>query len=157
MHAINLTLVNVTSEDNGFTLTCIAENVVGMSNASVALTVHCEWLPLGRAVQEAGAGIVGVSPWPVTPERLPVSLRRWCASTSSVSSGHSEAAPSPPSVTPLEGHGRSPPGVLDPGALGKDSPPFPSCLPLVFSEPGGEELGLPSQCVWKAALGRGRL
>ncbi|XP_060035382.1 NT-3 growth factor receptor isoform X1 [Erinaceus europaeus] len=40
VHAINLTLVNVTSEDNGFTLTCIAENVVGMSNASVALTVH---------------------------------------------------------------------------------------------------------------------
>lgn len=45
VHAINLTLVNVTSEDNGFTLTCIAENVVGMSNASVALTVHCEWAP----------------------------------------------------------------------------------------------------------------
>ena len=43
MHAVNLTLVNATSEDNGFTLTCIAENVVGMSNASVALTVHCEW------------------------------------------------------------------------------------------------------------------
>ncbi|ELK18250.1 NT-3 growth factor receptor [Pteropus alecto] len=40
VHAINLTLVNVTSEDNGFTLTCIAENVVGMSNASVSLTVH---------------------------------------------------------------------------------------------------------------------
>ncbi|OBS66074.1 hypothetical protein A6R68_05386, partial [Neotoma lepida] len=40
VHAINLTLVNVTSEDNGFTLTCIAENVVGMSNASVALTVY---------------------------------------------------------------------------------------------------------------------
>lgn len=43
VHAINLTLVNVTSEDNGFTLTCIAENVVGMSNASVALTVYCKW------------------------------------------------------------------------------------------------------------------
>lgn len=42
VHAINLTLVNVTSEDNGFTLTCIAENVVGMSNASVALTVYCK-------------------------------------------------------------------------------------------------------------------
>lgn len=59
MHAINLTLVNVTSEDNGFTLTCIAENVVGMSNASVALTVHCEWWPpWGTAVSpgEAGAG-----------------------------------------------------------------------------------------------------
>ncbi|RMB94303.1 hypothetical protein DUI87_29111 [Hirundo rustica rustica] len=40
VHAINLTLVNVTSEDNGFLLTCIAENVVGMSNASVLLTVY---------------------------------------------------------------------------------------------------------------------
>ncbi|XP_015267375.1 PREDICTED: NT-3 growth factor receptor isoform X1 [Gekko japonicus] len=39
VHSINLTLVNVTSEDNGFLLTCIAENVVGMSNASVLLTV----------------------------------------------------------------------------------------------------------------------
>uniref|UniRef100_A0A8B9ZPI0 Tyrosine-protein kinase receptor n=1 Tax=Anas zonorhyncha TaxID=75864 RepID=A0A8B9ZPI0_9AVES len=42
VHAINLTLVNVTSEDNGFLLTCIAENVVGMSNASVLLTVYCK-------------------------------------------------------------------------------------------------------------------
>nr|XP_048721778.1 NT-3 growth factor receptor isoform X3 [Caretta caretta] len=40
VHAINLTLVNVTSEDNGFLLTCIAENVVGMTNASVLLTVY---------------------------------------------------------------------------------------------------------------------
>ncbi|XP_063170255.1 NT-3 growth factor receptor isoform X2 [Candoia aspera] len=40
VHSINLTLVNVTSEDNGFLLTCIAENVVGMSNASVLLTVY---------------------------------------------------------------------------------------------------------------------
>lgn len=42
VHAINLTLVNVTSEDNGFLLTCIAENVVGMTNASVLLTVYCK-------------------------------------------------------------------------------------------------------------------
>lgn len=53
VHAINLTLVNVTSEDNGFTLTCIAENVVGMSNASVALTVYCKCILLwGMAVCE---------------------------------------------------------------------------------------------------------
>lgn len=65
--------MNVTSEDNGFTLTCIAENVVGMSNASVALTVHCEWAPLWRAAgalgvsaQEAGRGgaaAVGLVHW----------------------------------------------------------------------------------------------
>lgn len=42
VHAINLTLVNVTSEDNGFLLMCIAENVVGMTNASVLLTVYCK-------------------------------------------------------------------------------------------------------------------
>ena len=29
-------------EDNGFVLTCIAENVVGMSNASIHLTVQCK-------------------------------------------------------------------------------------------------------------------
>ncbi|XP_025020977.1 NT-3 growth factor receptor isoform X4 [Python bivittatus] len=45
VHSINLTLVNVTSEDNGFLLTCIAENVVGMSNASVLLTVYYEYSP----------------------------------------------------------------------------------------------------------------
>ena len=63
----------MTSEDNGFTLTCIAENVVGMSNASVALTVHCEWTPLWRAggtlgisAQEAGMG------WGHCNERGPV-------------------------------------------------------------------------------------
>ncbi|KAM4675482.1 NT-3 growth factor receptor-like isoform 2-T2 [Discoglossus pictus] len=39
VHSINLTLVNVSGEDNGFTLTCIAENVVGMTNASVTLSV----------------------------------------------------------------------------------------------------------------------
>lgn len=44
----------MTSEDNGFTLTCIAENVVGMSNASVALTVHCEWTPLWRVAVDLG-------------------------------------------------------------------------------------------------------
>lgn len=59
VHAINLTLVNVTSEDNGFTLTCIAENVVGMSNASVALTVYCKCMPSWkpeRYQKEAGMG-----------------------------------------------------------------------------------------------------
>ncbi|XP_018108712.1 NT-3 growth factor receptor isoform X1 [Xenopus laevis] len=40
VHSINLTLVNVAHEDNGFILTCIAENVVGMTNASVLLTVY---------------------------------------------------------------------------------------------------------------------
>ncbi|KAM8972304.1 NT-3 growth factor receptor isoform 2-T2 [Pelodytes ibericus] len=40
VHSVNLTLVNVTGEDNGFVLTCIAENVVGMTNASVPLTVY---------------------------------------------------------------------------------------------------------------------
>ncbi|XP_063304951.1 NT-3 growth factor receptor isoform X2 [Pelobates fuscus] len=40
VHSVNLTLVNVSGEDNGLTLTCIAENVVGMTNASVPLTVH---------------------------------------------------------------------------------------------------------------------
>ncbi|XP_063781829.1 NT-3 growth factor receptor isoform X2 [Pseudophryne corroboree] len=40
VHSINLTLVNVSGEDNGYTLTCIAENVVGMTNASVSLTVY---------------------------------------------------------------------------------------------------------------------
>ncbi|KAM5172446.1 NT-3 growth factor receptor isoform 1-T1 [Mantella aurantiaca] len=40
VHSINLTLVNVSGEDNGYTLTCIAENVVGMTNATVLLTVN---------------------------------------------------------------------------------------------------------------------
>ncbi|KAJ8252148.1 hypothetical protein COCON_G00214600 [Conger conger] len=40
VHSINLTLVNMSREDNGFVLTCIAENVVGMSNASIHLTVQ---------------------------------------------------------------------------------------------------------------------
>lgn len=96
MHAINLTLVNVTSEDNGFTLTCIAENVVGMSNASVALTVHCEWLPSWRGAvyrrscrrREAGAGVLGgqdqaSQSLAVTPDSVSPSLRRWYACNSS--------------------------------------------------------------------------
>ncbi|XP_043934294.1 NT-3 growth factor receptor isoform X2 [Protopterus annectens] len=40
VHSLNLTLVNVSGEDNGFVLTCIAENVVGMTNTSVLLTVY---------------------------------------------------------------------------------------------------------------------
>ncbi|KAG7473240.1 hypothetical protein MATL_G00093550 [Megalops atlanticus] len=40
VHSIKLTLVNVSREDNGFILTCIAENVVGMTNASIHLTIH---------------------------------------------------------------------------------------------------------------------
>ncbi|XP_040198330.1 NT-3 growth factor receptor isoform X10 [Rana temporaria] len=40
VHSINLTLVNVSGEDNGYALTCIAENVVGMTNATVLLTVN---------------------------------------------------------------------------------------------------------------------
>ncbi|KAM4619141.1 LOW QUALITY PROTEIN: NT-3 growth factor receptor-like [Polymixia lowei] len=40
--SINMTLVNVSRDDNNFTLTCIATNVVGMSNASIQLTVQCK-------------------------------------------------------------------------------------------------------------------
>ncbi|XP_056603963.1 NT-3 growth factor receptor isoform X2 [Triplophysa dalaica] len=39
IHSINLTLVNVSRDDNGFTLTCISENVVGMTNVSLQLAV----------------------------------------------------------------------------------------------------------------------
>ncbi|KAK7891987.1 hypothetical protein WMY93_023950 [Mugilogobius chulae] len=39
-HSINITLVNVSRDDNNFLLTCIATNIVGMTNASVQLTVH---------------------------------------------------------------------------------------------------------------------
>ncbi|KAK7170862.1 hypothetical protein R3I94_000920 [Phoxinus phoxinus] len=39
IHSINLTLVNVSREDNGFVLTCISENVVGMTNVSLQLAV----------------------------------------------------------------------------------------------------------------------
>lgn len=40
VHSINLTLVNVSRDDNGFMLTCIAENIVGMTNASIQLSVQ---------------------------------------------------------------------------------------------------------------------
>ncbi|XP_065147657.1 NT-3 growth factor receptor [Paramisgurnus dabryanus] len=40
VHSINLTLVNVSREDNGFMLTCIAENIVGMTNSSIQLSVQ---------------------------------------------------------------------------------------------------------------------
>ncbi|XP_026220534.1 NT-3 growth factor receptor-like isoform X1 [Anabas testudineus] len=40
IHSINITLVNVSRDDNNFLLTCTATNVVGMTNASVQLTVH---------------------------------------------------------------------------------------------------------------------
>ncbi|XP_060924446.1 NT-3 growth factor receptor isoform X3 [Limanda limanda] len=40
IHSINLTLFNISRDDNNFQLTCIAENVVGMSNSSIALNVQ---------------------------------------------------------------------------------------------------------------------
>uniref|UniRef100_A0A4W4GR31 Tyrosine-protein kinase receptor n=1 Tax=Electrophorus electricus TaxID=8005 RepID=A0A4W4GR31_ELEEL len=40
VHSINLTLFNVSRDDNFFLLTCIAENVVGMTNVSVQLSVQ---------------------------------------------------------------------------------------------------------------------
>ncbi|CAJ1057079.1 NT-3 growth factor receptor-like [Xyrichtys novacula] len=40
IHSIKITLVNVSRDDNNFLLTCTATNVVGMTNASVQLTVH---------------------------------------------------------------------------------------------------------------------
>ncbi|KAG7231040.1 hypothetical protein INR49_025070 [Caranx melampygus] len=40
IHSINITLANVSRDDNNFLLTCTATNVVGMTNASVQLTVH---------------------------------------------------------------------------------------------------------------------
>ncbi|XP_051948045.1 NT-3 growth factor receptor isoform X2 [Xyrauchen texanus] len=39
IHSINLTLVNVSRDDNGFVLTCISENVVGMTNVTLQLAV----------------------------------------------------------------------------------------------------------------------
>ncbi|TWW67183.1 NT-3 growth factor receptor [Takifugu flavidus] len=39
-HSINLTLFNISRDDNNYQLTCIAENVVGMTNASVQLNVQ---------------------------------------------------------------------------------------------------------------------
>ncbi|KAJ7997829.1 hypothetical protein DPEC_G00216190 [Dallia pectoralis] len=41
VHSINLTLVNVSRDDNLYMLSCIAENKVGMANASIQLTVYC--------------------------------------------------------------------------------------------------------------------
>ncbi|KAM6979916.1 NT-3 growth factor receptor [Aplochiton taeniatus] len=40
IHSINLTLVNVSRADNSFMLTCIAENVVGMTNSSIQLNIQ---------------------------------------------------------------------------------------------------------------------
>ncbi|XP_047453424.1 NT-3 growth factor receptor-like [Mugil cephalus] len=40
IHSISITLVNVSRDDNNFLLTCTATNIVGMTNASVQLTVH---------------------------------------------------------------------------------------------------------------------
>ncbi|XP_005747666.1 NT-3 growth factor receptor isoform X1 [Maylandia zebra] len=40
IHSINITLVNVSRDDNNFLLVCTATNIVGMTNASVQLTVH---------------------------------------------------------------------------------------------------------------------
>uniref|UniRef100_A0AAZ3PLP6 Ig-like domain-containing protein n=1 Tax=Oncorhynchus tshawytscha TaxID=74940 RepID=A0AAZ3PLP6_ONCTS len=40
VHSINLTLFNVSRDDNFYMLTCIAENKVGMANTSIQLTVH---------------------------------------------------------------------------------------------------------------------
>ncbi|KAF7212694.1 transcript variant X2 [Nothobranchius furzeri] len=39
-HSINLNLFNLSREDNNFQLTCIAENVVGMTNSSIQLNVQ---------------------------------------------------------------------------------------------------------------------
>uniref|UniRef100_A0A8C2CBF0 Tyrosine-protein kinase receptor n=1 Tax=Cyprinus carpio TaxID=7962 RepID=A0A8C2CBF0_CYPCA len=44
VHSINLTLVNISRDDNSFMLTCIAENIVGMTNASIQLSV--QFLPV---------------------------------------------------------------------------------------------------------------
>ncbi|XP_040270113.1 NT-3 growth factor receptor isoform X2 [Bufo bufo] len=40
VHSINLTLVNVSGEDNGSNVTCIAENIVGMTKTTVSLTIY---------------------------------------------------------------------------------------------------------------------
>ncbi|XP_012673813.1 NT-3 growth factor receptor [Clupea harengus] len=40
IHAVNLDLFNISREDNNFLLTCVAENLVGMTNASVQITVQ---------------------------------------------------------------------------------------------------------------------
>ncbi|XP_029986487.1 NT-3 growth factor receptor-like [Sphaeramia orbicularis] len=40
VHSISITLANVSRDDNNFLLSCIATNIVGMTNASIQLTVH---------------------------------------------------------------------------------------------------------------------
>uniref|UniRef100_A0A3B5MWT4 Tyrosine-protein kinase receptor n=1 Tax=Xiphophorus couchianus TaxID=32473 RepID=A0A3B5MWT4_9TELE len=40
IHSINLTLFNISRDDNNFQLTCIAENLVGMTNSSIQLNVQ---------------------------------------------------------------------------------------------------------------------
>ncbi|XP_061749525.1 NT-3 growth factor receptor-like isoform X1 [Nerophis ophidion] len=40
IHSINLTLFNISRDDNNYQLTCIAENVVGMTNWSIELKVQ---------------------------------------------------------------------------------------------------------------------
>ncbi|XP_013884575.1 NT-3 growth factor receptor [Austrofundulus limnaeus] len=40
IHSINITLVNVSRDDNNYPLTCTATNIVGMVSAPVQLTVH---------------------------------------------------------------------------------------------------------------------
>ncbi|XP_072321574.1 NT-3 growth factor receptor isoform X2 [Eucyclogobius newberryi] len=40
IHSINLTLFNISRDDNNFQLTCIAENVVGMTNSSIQVNVQ---------------------------------------------------------------------------------------------------------------------
>lgn len=43
IHSINLALFNISRDDNNYQLTCIAENVVGMTNSSIQLNVQCEF------------------------------------------------------------------------------------------------------------------
>ncbi|XP_030270332.1 NT-3 growth factor receptor isoform X2 [Sparus aurata] len=40
IHSINLALFNMSRDDNNFQLTCIAENVVGMTNSSIQINVQ---------------------------------------------------------------------------------------------------------------------
>lgn len=42
IHSINITFANVSRDDNNLLLTCTATNVVGMTNATVQLSVHCK-------------------------------------------------------------------------------------------------------------------
>ncbi|XP_063046178.1 NT-3 growth factor receptor [Engraulis encrasicolus] len=54
VHSINLTLFNLSREDNSFTLTCISENLVGMINASIHLEVQYPPVILKLAEPEHG-------------------------------------------------------------------------------------------------------